>query len=106
MCQKIKSLSAMVLSAEENIKIVQFWYETRSFVSLARLPASRMRLNPLTYMGWSQAIPRQWRVLAADGSPTLTEEDREEAVCINYRGKTLVLCLVSLSSFVRACIAV
>ena len=34
MCQKIKSLSAMVLSAEENIKIVQVWYETRSFVSV------------------------------------------------------------------------
>ena len=34
MCQKIKSLSAMVFSAEENIKIVQFWCETRSFVSV------------------------------------------------------------------------
>ena len=49
----------------------------------ARFPAIRMRLNPLTYMGWSQAMPRQqWRALAADGSPPLTEEDREEAVSI------------------------
>ena len=62
-------------------------------VSTRSIPYSG--LNPLTYMGWSQAIPRQWRVLAADGSPPLTEEDREEAVCINYRGKTLALWLVS-----------
>ena len=34
MCQKIKSLSAMGLPAEEKIKIVEFWYETRSFVSV------------------------------------------------------------------------
>ena len=36
MCQKIKLLSAMVFSAEEKIKIVQFWCETRSFVSVKR----------------------------------------------------------------------
>ena len=36
MCQKIKSLSAIVFSAEEKIKIVQFWYEMRSFISVKR----------------------------------------------------------------------
>ena len=34
MYQKIKSLSAMVFSAEEKIKIVKFWCVTRSFVSV------------------------------------------------------------------------
>ena len=36
MCQKIKSLSGMVFSAEEKIKIVQFWYKMRSFISVKR----------------------------------------------------------------------
>ena len=46
MCQKIKSLSAMVLSAEEKIKIVHFWYETRSFVSLKRSFRREYGCNP------------------------------------------------------------
>ena len=46
MCQKIKSLSAMVLSAEEKIKIVQFWYETRSFVSVKRSFRREHGCNP------------------------------------------------------------
>ena len=46
MCQKIKSLSAMVLSSEEKIKIVQFWYETRSFVSLKRSVRREYGCNP------------------------------------------------------------
>ena len=61
----------------------------------AKFPAIRMRLNPLTYMGWGRVMPRQWRMLAVDGSPSLTEEDREEAVAINYKGKTLSLCQVT-----------
>ena len=36
----------MVLSAEEKIKIVQFWYETRSFVSLKRSFRREYGCNP------------------------------------------------------------
>ena len=46
MCQKIKLLSAMVLSSEEKIKIVQVWYETRSLVSLKRSFRREYDCNP------------------------------------------------------------
>ena len=40
-------------------------------------------------------MPRHWRLLTADGSPPLTEEDGEDTASIDYKGKALVLCQVT-----------
>ena len=53
----------------------------------------RVRVNPLTYMGWCHTVPSRWKY-ALVGSASLSAEERNERCLIKIKDKDVALCLV------------
>ena len=56
------------------------------------------RVNPLVYMGWCRAIPRQWRQTLVGSAPLTVDERREEAGIV-IQGKEVALSNIKSSYF-------
>ena len=57
-------------------------------------------VNPLTYMGWSRAIPTRWKALVAGtGSVMLDESEKDSCVVIRYNDKEVPLNILRTRHF-------
>ena len=56
------------------------------------------RLNPLTYIGWSRAIPTRWKALVA-GSVMLDESEKESSAVIRFNEKEVPLNILRTRHF-------
>ena len=89
------------LKIEKQVPLVDdFVDETGRMLSFADFGTRHitLRVNPLWYLAWCCAIPKEWKVKLA-GSEPLTAQQRQEEPVITIKDKVVLLRLVKSSYF-------
>jgi len=50
-----------------------------------------IQINPLTFMGWCQAVPRRWRTALLDGAGPVSDQEKNACFCVTCKGKEIAV---------------